>query len=276
MQTDTLHTYSLSFGDKLQGWWVHGTHLLPNLLVALVFLMACILVSRPCNRLVYRLVRYFTKSVSIGHLFGALAQIAVVLLGVYIGLNLLHLDKIAISLLAGAGIVGLTLAFAFQDLTANFISGVYIDFSKPFEVGDIIEAGSIKGEVEHIGLRSTSIHAMDGVHILVPNKILFQGPVINYSRSPKRQISLQFLLAIQDELEEIEKRILESVQSVPGIGHHGPVHCYFTDMDQKNVTVNLHFWIRQVKPYENLQIRHAVILAVLKGLKTNGIKMLNP
>lgn len=266
--------WSETISRKFQVWWIEGGNLLPNILVAVFFCLLFILLARPFRRLIFKISLHISKSEAIGKLFSNMAYFLIIALGLYIGLNILSLDKIAISLLASAGIIGLTLAFAFQDLTANFISGVYIDFNKPFEIGDIIESGNIKGEVENIGLRSTLIYTPEGLYILVPNKNIFQSPIINYSKSRKRMITIKFMISIQEGLENIEQVILQSVKPLSGIIHHRKARCYFTDMDQKNIQVTVSFWIHQFKPYENLRIRHDAILAILKGLKTNNIQML--
>ena len=77
--------------------------------------------------------------------------------GVFVALGVVGLDKTVTSLLAGAGIIGLALAFAFQDLAANFLSGVAISVRHPFRIADIIETNDFLGTVKAINLRSTEL-----------------------------------------------------------------------------------------------------------------------
>ena len=53
-------------------------------------------------------------------------------------------------MLAGVGVLGLALGFAFQDLASNFISGIMIAIRKPMDLGDIIEIDSVMGTVDEI------------------------------------------------------------------------------------------------------------------------------
>lgn len=72
-------------------------------------------------------------------------------------MKVLHLDTTITTMLASAGIIGLAFAFAFQDIAANFMSGIFISFRKPFSVGDIIKVKDYMGKVDEIKLRDTSI-----------------------------------------------------------------------------------------------------------------------
>ena len=90
-------------------------------------------------------------------------------------------------MLAGAGVVGLALAFAFQDIAANFISGIFISFRKPLHIDDIVKIGDYMGRVEEINLRDTVLRTFQGQMVIIPNKNVFQNPIENYSMLGKRR-----------------------------------------------------------------------------------------
>lgn len=246
--------------------------MVPNILLAIIFLILFLLLAKVSKKIIYPFVTRLSKSTSIGMLISSVINLIIIAAGLYIALNILKLDKVAISLLAGAGIVGLTLAFAFQDLTSNFISGVYIDFNKPFQIGDIIKSGDITGKVESIGLRSTTIHTTEGLHILVPNKTIFQNPITNYSIAKRKQITINFNMAIQDDLTKIEQIIIDSVRSVKDVVSKESVRLFFTDIDQNNLKISVFFSCNKDDIYSMMRIKHDAILAILKGLKDNNIQ----
>lgn len=259
---------------KLYDWWIRGIKMVPNVLLAIIFLILFFLLAKISKKAIYRLVTHLSKSTSIGMLLSKIINIIIITLGLYIALNILKLDKVAISLLAGAGIVGLTLAFAFHDLTSNFISGVYIDFNKPFKIGDVIKSGDITGKVESIGLRSTSIHTAEGLHILMPNKTIFQNPITNYSKERRKQITINFTMSIQDDLNKIERIIIEAVKLVKDVNVREAINLYFTDIDQNNLKVSVIFWCNQDTLQDMMRIKHNAILAILKELKGHDIQRL--
>ena len=88
--------------------------------------------------------------------------VAILLVAGEIGLNLGPL-------LAGAGIVGLALAFGAQSLVKDFVSGFFILAEDQYGVGDLITIGTVTGTVEQVNLRVTSIRANDGTVWFVPN-----------------------------------------------------------------------------------------------------------
>src|SRR3954463_7951342 len=189
--------------QKLTAWLVGFVKLLPNLVVAILVFVFFFFVAKFLRRGVNRLLVKISGKPSISGLFSSIFYIIILFIGLFVSLQLLHLDKTISSLLAGAGIIGLALGFAFQDLTANFISGVFIIFRKPFDVGNIIDTNGFTGIVEEIQLRSTTIRTFQGLHIMLPNKEIFQKPITNYSLSGKRRIDVVLTLSGKLNLQAI-------------------------------------------------------------------------
>ncbi|MGD8860106.1 MAG: mechanosensitive ion channel [Myxococcales bacterium] len=74
-----------------------------------------------------------------------MARYAVIAVGVFVALEILGLEKAVTSLLAGAGIAGLAIGIAFQDLAANFIAGVIMSIRRPFEEDDLVQTSEYLG-----------------------------------------------------------------------------------------------------------------------------------
>src|SRR4051812_11702127 len=108
--------------NKLETWLVDFIKMLPNLGLAIFIFIVFFFVAKMLRKVIYRIVLKISHQPSISGLFSSIFFIVVLFVGFFISLQLLHLDKTISSLLAGAGIIGLALGFAFQDLTANFIS----------------------------------------------------------------------------------------------------------------------------------------------------------
>lgn len=115
-------------------------------------------------------------------------------------LIVLGLSKTVTTLLAGVGILGLALGFAFQDIAENFIAGVLMAFRRPIYIGDLIESNDFVGTVEEINLRTTVIRTADGKHVLIPNSEVLQNSIVNFSRSSELRVDLACGVSYGDDL----------------------------------------------------------------------------
>jgi small conductance mechanosensitive channel len=228
--------------EKLQSWLVSFVKMLPNLVLAILIFVACYFLARLLRKLLYKLLLKISHQPAISGLFSSIFFILILLVGFFISLQLLHLEKTIASMLAGAGIIGLALGFAFQDLTANFISGVFIIFRKPFDVGNVIDTNGFTGIVEEIQLRSTTIRTFQGLHIMLPNKDIFQKPVTNYSLSGKRRIDVALTLPGKSNIKDIELRIQNALAEIPEV-RNDKADILFTDYNGDTIKLEVHCWI---------------------------------
>jgi MscS family membrane protein len=111
------------------------------------------------------------------------------------------------SILTVGGIGGVATAFAARDILGNMLSGVSLQFSRPFTVGDSITVGSLNGQVVEMGLHTTQLLNSDKFPIVVPNSFFSNQVIINKSRARYRGYSFNLPVHIQD------------LEKVPGITH---------------------------------------------------------
>ena len=111
---------------KVMGWGRDFVLLLPNLAVAVAVLVGFWLLAKLARNLLHRVLRRVSHSEQVNRVLGQTVFLALVATGLFIALGILGLQKTVASLLAGAGIIGLALGFAFQDIAANFMAGIYL------------------------------------------------------------------------------------------------------------------------------------------------------
>jgi small conductance mechanosensitive channel len=105
------------------------------------------------------------------------------------------------SLVAVLGAAGLAVGLALQGTLSNVAAGVMLVVLRPFHVGNLIQAAGFTGHVEEVGLFATVIRTDENKIITVPNKLLSDAPVINYSRLPvQAAINISFLLPYSADL----------------------------------------------------------------------------
>ncbi|MBS1565778.1 MAG: mechanosensitive ion channel [Bacteroidetes bacterium] len=228
---------------KLEAWLVGFIKLLPNLVLAIIVFIVFFFVAKLLRKVINRLLLRLSGKPAVSGLFSSIFYIIILFVGLFVSLELLHLEKTISSLLAGAGIIGLALGFAFQDLTANFISGVFIIFRKPFDVGNIIETNGFIGTVEEIQLRSTTIRTFQGLHIMLPNKEIFQKPITNYSLSGDRRIDIGLTLPAKTNINELEAKIKKALADMPETDNNKEQEILFTDYTGDNMKLEIRCWI---------------------------------
>jgi small conductance mechanosensitive channel len=96
-------------------------------------------------------------------------------------MDLSALKRVAVGMFASAGVVGIALAFAAQTTMANLVSGIIIAFAQPIRLGDNVTIDDEYGSVESIGLFYTGIRTWDNRRLIIPNKLLSDQTIRNYT-----------------------------------------------------------------------------------------------
>ena len=114
-----------------------------------------------------------------------LARYTIIGFGFFLAISAIGVNLGKFGLLAGA--MGVGLGFGLRNIIENFVSGLIIIFERPIEVGDTIEAGEVFGNVERIGIRSSTVKTFDGSEVIVPNASLISNQVTNWTMSDRQQ-----------------------------------------------------------------------------------------
>jgi small conductance mechanosensitive channel len=257
--------------DKLTRWWIYIIKMLPNFGLAVIILLLFIFAARLVQRLSHKFFLRISKSESISGLVSGILYSLVIIFGIMTALQIMQLDKAVSSLLAGVGIIGLALGFAFQDLTANFISGAFIAFKRPFDIGHTIETNGFTGTIQEIRLRSTTLRTYAGLHVIIPNKDIFQKPIINYSLTQERKVELEFQIVNTVDLDFIGNRIKQALGKVGSDDMIRNVEVYYAAIADPKIQVYISFWTSNNHPQEFMKARHEAILAIYRVFTENKI-----
>lgn len=257
--------------EKLMRWWRYFVEMLPNFVVAIIVLIAFFFAARFIRKMAARFVLNISKSASVSGLVSGVIYSMVIIFGIMAALDILKLDKTVSSLLAGVGIVGLALGFAFQDLTSNFISGAFIALKRPFEVGHTVETNGFLGTIEDIQLRSTTLRTSAGLHVIIPNKDIFQKPIINYSRTNQRRVEFEFVIPNTVEVSFVEKLVKNSMDHIASKNVLRDVEIYYIGIENPNMRINVSFWTNNTEPREFMKARHMALVAIYHAFAENKI-----
>lgn len=148
-----------------------------------------------------------TSSQLLREMIVSLAGRLVLLVGVIIALSQLGINLGPI--LAGLGIAGLVIGLALQQTLANFAAGAMILAYRPFDVGDVVEAGGAMGKVQDMNLVSTRILTPDFQTLVVPNGKIWGDVIRNVTAQPTRRVDMVFGISYEDEIPKAERIFAE-------------------------------------------------------------------
>jgi small conductance mechanosensitive channel len=131
-------------------------------------------------------------------------------------LQIPQLHSLATVVLASAGIAGLAIGFAAKDSLANFTSGIFIAIFRPFRVGDWVDFRNDYGKIEDLTLRHTVIRTKDNRRIIVPNNIMSNEPIINWTiREREITWTVDFDIARASDIDRAREIILQEAKFQP-------------------------------------------------------------
>ncbi|OPY36886.1 MAG: Small-conductance mechanosensitive channel MscMJ [Methanoregula sp. PtaU1.Bin051] len=149
--------------------------------------------------------------------------------------------------LAGAGIAGLALALAAQDIISNFFGGAIITVDKPFKVGDRIKVDQFYGDVISVGPRSTRLQTLEYQIVTIPNNKITSNVIINYSQpDPKLKMSIPVSVAYGTDVDRVTKILYEVVDAAireTGYLHDEPKpQVFFTEFGASELKFIIRVW----------------------------------
>lgn len=257
--------------NKLENWGKHLVLMLPNILLALVLLILTFVVARLARNGLNKVMGRFSHSPAINNLVATLLYIGLILLGLFFVLGVLKLDTVVVSLLASVGIIGLALGFAFQDIAANFISGIIIAVQKPFRVGDMIETNDYFGHIERITLRTIDIRQVTGELVKLPNKMVFENPVTNYSYYQMRRIDLAVGVSYAEDLEQVQQIVIEALEDVKNRVKDRPIEVMYDEFGDSSINFKARFWVSYTKQVDYILAKSDAIIKIKKAFDQNDI-----
>lgn len=252
--------------DKLISWAEQGVALLPNIAVALIILLLTWVFAGLLARLAERAIKRIVTHPQLNWLLVTTVRLSIWAGGVFMALDVVKLDKTVTSMLAGLGILGLALGFAFQDLATNFMAGVMLALRQPFKNEDIIKTGDHMGVVQGTDLRAVKIKLFTGEIVIVPNKDVFQSALINYNALPHRRVDIEVGVSYGDDLEAARAAVTRALQGVPARLAHKDPEVFFTGFGDSSIDLVARFWIDYDVQPDYLSARSDAVIAIKRAL----------
>lgn len=260
--------------DKLLGWLDAIIQNIPNLILALLVLVISYYTAKAVNKVIYRLVSKRVEQKSISTIIARISSVSVVLVGLFLALGILDLSKTLTSLLTGAGVAGLVIGLALQGTLSNTIAGIVISFRKKIQLGNWVETNGFSGEIIDINLKDFTMREADNNIVVIPNKMILENPLKNYSLTTKMRVFLECGVGYESNLEEVEQLTKEVIaRTFDQVDSSDDVEFYYTEFGDSSINYLCRFWIDAESMLEKMRAKTKAIIAIKKAYDKAGINI---
>lgn len=259
--------------EKVQGMINGFIALLPNVVLALIVFAIFFFVAGTIRNLVRRLTRNYRNARNLGLILGRVAQWITILIGLFISLSIVVPTLQAGDLVQLLGISGVAIGFAFRDILQNFLAGILILLTEPFQIDDQIVFKDFEGTVENIQTRATTIRTYDGRRIVIPNSELFTNSVTVNTAFENRRLEYDVGIGYGDDIDQAKRLILEAIHETEGVLQKPAPDAIVVDLAESTVNIRARWWVQPPLRAEVLDLQDKVLTAIKYKLTENGVDM---
>ncbi|HEY9880050.1 MAG TPA: mechanosensitive ion channel family protein [Leptolyngbyaceae cyanobacterium] len=247
--------------------------LLPNMVLAIIVFLIFFFAARAIKAVVKNLTRRHRQARNLGMVLGRLAQGATVLVGLFIALSIVIPSLKAGDLIQLLGISGVAIGFAFRDILQNFLAGILILLTEPFQIDDQIIFKDFEGTVEQIETRATTIRTYDGRRIVIPNSELFTNSVLVNTAFDNRRLEYDVGIGYGDSIEAAKRLIMEALHETEGVLKTPAPDAIVVELAESSVNIRARWWIQPPRRADVLALQDKVLTNIKNKLTANGIDM---
>ncbi|MBC7488155.1 MAG: mechanosensitive ion channel [Cytophagaceae bacterium] len=109
------------------------------------------------------------------------------------------------------------------------------------------------------------------MHLILPNKDIFQKPIINHSRSEDRRVEFTFTIPVEQDLDKVVSVMKEALKALDFLTKNKPVQIFYTEMGDKVVKLVIWCWIPFHQKSSFMEGRHLALLDIINAYKQQGI-----
>ena len=257
----------------LTTWWESFVENLPSLVAGLLIFLFSLYLAHLLAKTTKRFMQRRADDQELAILIPRLVRWTVIGLGIVLALEQAGQDVTA--LLTGLGILGFTVGFALQDISANLVSGILLLFEQPFEIGDAIEVAGYSGTVKQINLRATELLTWDGLKVLIPNRDVFTNTVTNFTQISQRRIGLSVGVGYESDLKEVENIALSAIRALPTIKEDPAPSFMVNRFGDSAVYATIYYWY-DTKDLTLPDMTNVGAVALKRAFDESGIKIPYP
>jgi small conductance mechanosensitive channel len=250
--------------------------LLPKLAIAVIVFLVFFFVARGINAAIRAAINRNKKHQNLALVLGRLAQWVVILCGIFAALIIVIPSLTASDFVGLLGITSVATGFAFSNILQNFLAGILILLTEPFDIGDQIVVGDFEDTVEDIQTRATAIKTYDGRRVVIPNADLFTQSVTVNTAYETRRIAADLYITAASDVEKAKRLMLEAMRGVEDVRDDPPSQALAIGFVSAGVQLRARWWIAPPRQMDVYESQDRVVTAIRNALAQGGIELYNP
>ncbi|MGK0255803.1 MAG: MscS family membrane protein, partial [Arcobacteraceae bacterium] len=174
--------------------------------------------------------------------------------------------------LASLGLVGMAFALAAKDTASNLFGSLVIFTDKPFKIGDWIKTPEVEGTIENVGIRSTKVRTFAQALVSVPNGVLANSAILNWSKMGKRRVKTTLGVTYDTSAQTLEN-IINDIKNM--LENHcdidqETIYIYFSAFGESSLNIFCYYFTKSTNWGEFMRVREATYLSIMKIIEDNG------
>ncbi|QQV02067.1 MULTISPECIES: mechanosensitive ion channel family protein [Chryseobacterium] len=272
MKEDYINIFEV-FTKKLTNWINELIDKTPNIIIATVLFILGFYLSGVVKKLVVKLLEKRKVKLSARMMIGNIISIITVSAFLMFALNVLSLDNMLKTVLAGAGVAGLAIGLALQGTLSNTFSGVALSFVKDLSIGDTIDSNGYTGVIQDINLRVVKLKTPDGNLVMIPNRAIIENPLKNYSRNPITIVAVNCGIEYGANLENVQNVVVDAVASHDDNLRKEDIIFFYKEFGDSSIDFEVRFPIPSRNLVETAVAKSKAIVAIKKSLDQHNISI---
>lgn len=202
-----------------------------------------------------------------------ITRVLIYIIAIFLVLAILEINLTG--LVAGLGLGGVIVTLAAQDTAKNLFGGLVIFIDKPFVVGDSIEMDSFEGTIEDITFRTTRVRSYENALINIPNAVIADASVINWSKMEKRRYKTNLCVELNTPLEKLEllkSRIEKMLQERETI-YDDSIIVRFDKITENGINILIYTYTNSVNYATYLAEVEDINMKIMKILKEENVEL---
>jgi small conductance mechanosensitive channel len=180
------------------------------------------------------------------------------------------LDVDVTSIIAMLSVAGLAVSMALQNTLSNLAGGLVLLVTKPFVVGDYVEADGISGTIAAVDMSYTAFVTPDNKQIFVPNSQLSATRITNFNRLGKRRMDLKFTASYDAPTAQVRAALQEALEAVPGIMGDPAPAIFLSEYQASSIEYLVRLWTLSGDYWD---VYYALLEGVRDTFARHGVEM---